>query len=320
MTKFEKAIHETIKNRCVTYWLDGKNDKLSESNTYYFNSYEDNLFGLSCEAKKAYYKGSGNELHGKMNAIHSSSAMTVNIFGCGDKENYITVKDCYRDKKLILPGEYHVEYEVQLPVLNSPANLDVCLTSGNDDTVLLLEMKMIEWLRTPGKLRATYLQNNNRYPDEEFCKAMQKLIRAYIAESEGTAEEYKCKTGRFDAFQIMKHIFGIYNILHRKKVDEKYDTLRCKLENAKKIRLIIGYWTIPKNSLNDSPIREEYKKREEKMQEELRIFKNGKELQEIKKLFKKDFDVGILTVKEIVDCLEISSEKKRKMKRYVDMQ
>ena len=52
---------------------------------------------------------------------------------------------------------------------------------------------------------------------------------------------YKCIESNecFDVFQIIKHILGIYNgrfNTHK----EKY-----RLEPAKNIQLIIGYWTIP---------------------------------------------------------------------------
>ena len=284
---------------------------------YYFKTLSNNLIcEMSDHVYRSYNEGSGSELKKrivkgkeyppKMLALKSSSAMTFNIFGNGDKEGNITVLD----NSCGLPtGKYQLEYEKKLPALNSraPANMDACLTSQN--TALLFEMKMTEWFGTPGKLSSSYLDDNSHYPDVDFRQKMQRLMSEYTIEPKDGEGRYKCKTDCFDAFQIMKHIFGIYNGLQKKE-----------LQKATVIKLIVGFWTVPDDDFfeGDKNLYSAYQVTEKKMRKEFSDFHD--KLGEIKNLFQMrdvHFEVMLLTVKEIVKCLKKSPVEMDALRRYL---
>lgn len=296
--------------------------KGEKSRTYYFEKLDNNLVTpMSQEDINDYGGGAGQELKWKMKALHSSSAMTYNIFSNSSKrESRRTVKIVQNEN---LPkGEFLLKYEKKLPAINTPANLDVYLLS--DENILLFEMKMTEWiLDQPKQLKAAYLENGKNYPDEEFRKVMQKLMRDYISEKERDADkkQYRCRTTHFDAFQIMLHIFAIYKALHVNKFPDKYKNIRDDYKlpaKQKQITLVIGYWTVPKeNFFTNNEDYDIYKKDIEgtdgtpqkgTMRYEINEFTETLELKTIKNLFRENykvtFDVQPLTVAEIVDCLD----------------
>lgn len=309
--RFDIILKKALKARC--------SDKpFVRDYEYYFKELEDNLV---CEmndlTRMAYIKGSGSELQPpKMHAVYSSSAMTFNLFG--NVNDNVQVKS---DSKLP-PGNYKLEYEKKLPAVQSPANLDACLTS--DDNILLFEMKMTEWiLGQPKNLSGTYLRNKNIYPDPTFCDAMQELMRKYIPEGKRISRknEYRCRTTHFDVFQIMLHIFAIYKALHVNTFPDEYKNIRADYKlpaKPKHITLVIGYWTVPKeNFFTNNEDYDIYKiniegsdetPKEHTMRYEINEFTETLEKTTIKDLFldkyKVTFDVKALTVKEIVACLD----------------
>lgn len=304
---FEDKIKKAIKNRCfaVNNINEVQDEPCVQNYEFYFKDLEKNLIcKMSPETRESYVAGSGGELKPpKMHAVHSSSAMTFNIFGNVDKP--IEIK---ADSKLP-KGKYKLEYERKLPAIKSPANMDACLTS--DDNILLFEMKMTEWLLgQPKKLSATYLQKNNICLDETFREAMQELMRNYISEEEKHTDkkQYTCRTKRFDAFQIMLHIFAIYKAISK-----------GEFPSGRNITLVIGYWTVPdENFFQGIELQyADYKKIENEMRGEIdefiRIF------EEIKKKFPKGTTINVrpLTVKEIIECLKKSPEEELLLKRYI---
>ena len=315
--------------------INNPNIKGEKSRKYYFEKLDDNLVNpMSQEDINDYGGGAGQELKWKMKAIHSSSAMTYNIFSnsskCGSGRK---VKIVPSDK---LPeGEFNLKYEKKLPAINSPANLDVYLLS--DENILLFEMKMTEWiLGQPKKLKAAYLENVNNYPDEKFRKVMQELMQNYIPEGKRIPgkKEYSCKTKHFDAFQVMLHIFSIYKAIHANKYHEKLRDDYKLPTKPKNIILVIGYWTVPNDNtfLKEAKIDyETYKKdiegsdenpKENTMRYEIKKFTETLKELKIKDLFwdkyEVTFDVKALTVKEIVDCLDKKeNDLNALMKRYL---
>lgn len=334
---FDTKLKEAIKTRCLgeNERDKSKDDPYVRDYEYYFKELEDNLiYEMTDSTRKAYIRGSGSELQPpKMHAIHSSSAMTFNIFGNVDKKVNI------KANPELPEGKYRLEYEKQLPAVKSPANLDVCLTS--DDNILLFEMKMTEWLSDhaqPKKLSATYLKDdvypNKDEKDISFRGAMQELMWNYIPGGKGNPvkKEYRCTTKHFDAFQIMLHIFAIYKALHINKYPDEYKKINDDYRlptKPKNITLVIGYWTVPEKNFftND----EDYKIYKEEiegadvnpnkgtMRDEIEKFTKKSELKSIKDLFLEKynvtFDVKPLTVADIHGCLEKNNDEHEAFKK-----
>ena len=333
---FDTKLKEAIKTRCLggNERDKSKDDPYVRDYEYYFKELEDNLIcEMTDSTRKAYIRGSGSELQPpKMHAIHSSSAMTFNIFGNVGKNPEDTPVEI-TDSSILPKGKYKLEYEKQLPAVKSPANLDVCLTS--DDNILLFEMKMTEWLSDhaqPKKLSATYLKDdvypNKDEKDISFRGVMQELMWNYIPGGKGNPvkKEYRCETKHFDAFQIMLHIFAIYKALHINKYPDEYKKINDNYRlptTPKNITLVIGYWTVPeKNFLTNNEDYEIYKKMEGAMQDEIEKFTKKSELKSIKDLFLENFnvtfDVKARTVAKIYDCLEKNDEEREAFeKRYL---
>ena len=323
----EKILKEALKARCLGgNERDKSKDKpCVRGYEYYFKELEDNLIcEMTDSTLNAYIHGSGSELQPpKMYAIHSSSAMTFNIFGNVDKKVKI------KAESELPKGEYGLEYEKQLPAVKSPANLDVCLTSDNH--ILLFEMKMTEWLSDhdqPKKLSATYLKDdvypNKDEKDISFRGAMQELMWNYIPGGKGNPvkKEYRCTTTHFDAFQIMLHIFAIYKALHINKYPDEYKKINDNYRlptKPKIITLVIGYWTVPKKNFFTNDIYELYSDMEGTMRDEIEKFTKKSELKSIKDLFLENFnvtfDVKALRVTDIYGCLEKNNDEHEAFKK-----
>ncbi len=342
LKKALKKRWEKINSKEMKCDMDNSKIKGEKSREYYFEDLNENLVHpMSDKDKEDYGGGAGQELEWKMKAIHSSSAMTYNIFSnnrCAEER-----KVSIEHGKKLPEGEYDLKYEEKLKALTAPANLDVYLHSKEKKTILLFEMKMTEWLlHAPSRLSESYdpqkLRDTNAFG--KLTNAFADLIDEYIEKDENgkniiiqskknekVYKYYKCKTNHFDAFQIIKHMMGIYNGLNSKS---KY-TLP---NSAKKVHLVIGYWTIPNDNtfLKEAKIDyETYKKdiegsdenpKENTMRYEIKKFTETLKELKIKDLFwdkyEVTFDVKALTVKEIVDCLDKKeNDLNALMKRYL---
>ena len=314
----DKMLQQALKDR----WLAVNPNVAVEWDAaypYYFKELNANLlYEMSNRVYHYYNEGSGSELKKrtrkgkkippKMLALKSSSAMTFNIFGNGDANGNIIILG----NEYGLPiGKYKLEYEKQLPALNSraPANLDACLSS--EAATLFFEMKMTEWFGTPSALSPSYLKEDAHFPDEKFRQLMQSLMKSYLTltKEQDNQGGYKCKTKHFDAFQIMKHIFGIYNGIHE-----------GKLPKVPVIKIIVGFWTAPDADFfkGDKNLYSAYQDAEEEMRQEFRIFYDG--LEDINDLFGAQgicFELKLLTVREIVECLEKSAVEMDALRRYL---
>lgn len=228
----EKKMNEKLKKELVQLEreaLEAAGHPLNESTQHknqeyaaeYFADYQNNLFGKMSEAHRAQYKlGNGDELSdkkspAKMKSIFSSSAMTYNMLG----NDEIRAKD---DNGIFAPGAYKIEYEKKLFTVRSrknfPAHLDAFLLNGAN--AVFCEMKMIEWLRdNPGFLKHAYFEDAKSFSDvagdSDALAAFTKLRDLLCAEM----SEFKVKRGndphrfrRYDAWQMYKHILGIYNM------------------------------------------------------------------------------------------------------------
>lgn len=335
----EDVLKEAIKKRWEKYHPNENQEGLFDiTNPYYFNDADNNLIAtMSNDDKTEYRNGSGNEQDKKMKALHSSSAMTFNIFRNKDAKREVHIIDNEVSKQYGLnAGTYNLKFEKQLPALNpqAPANLDACLISKDNISIILFEMKMTEWLlRSPSTLSLSYnpieLKTRNVFAD--FTKAFAELINEYIYKENGkiveygsTDKYYKCKTGYFDVFQIIKHMIGIYKGLFEKNIKEKY-----KLPPANNVQLIIGYWTVPDideffkfdNKKKYEKILTKYEKILTEMEIEIDKFIQNDYCQKVKDLFRKkglEFNVNKMSVKEIISCLDKTNDEIKALRRYIE--
>ena len=322
----KKKLYEKIKEKLKERWLQlhpGTEERFAPAAPYYFTKVEDNLAeSMSDRIRHCYENASGNELAGKMCALHSSSAMAFNMFGNG----LVRIKP---NPYALKPATYTVEYEKKLSVLNPvrPANIDVYLAS--DDELMLFEMKMTEWLRDDMSGVSKTYGKREKFPDADIYAAWHNAARAVAKDREKEKEKelYVSGNQHIDVYQALKHILGIYKGLF----------YTHELPRMKKVTLILGIWTAnsdifassikPSHSGIDNPEVEadalgetykEYQKFEQAMRSEFALFHAA--IAEIICVFAQlgvHFDVRLLTVREIVSCLEKSPEDMKKLQRYL---
>lgn len=174
----------------------------------YLASYEANLFQpLSNAALLAFSSGSGNELRGsadrpaKMSALHSSSALAVNVFDywAAQSELILTALG-------LRTGGVSLHFEKQFPtgLDGNPPNLDVAIRWA-DGTWLGIESKFTEWLtpKPPTKehFKPKYFPGNKPLWGAWGHDRCQKL--AMLISSGQTPYRY------LDAPQLLKHALGL---------------------------------------------------------------------------------------------------------------
>ena len=277
---------------------------------YYLEELKDNLeHSMGDAAQHAYGSGSGNELRVKMRALHSSSALTFNLFGND------AVK-LYPNEHNLTPGEYQVEYEKKLPALYGKANLDACLSSENE--LLLFEMKMKEWLfDRKSSVSIRYQSEEKRFPDRAFYDAWHTAAKDVavdnakktVTESGKKADSplYIPKMQYVDVYQLMKHILGIYKGMF----------CSCVLPEKKKVTLVLGVWTIEDADFFGTDakavkIYDAYQTCEKEMRQEFAAFHTA--IAPIIQEFAAQhiqFDVRLLTVREIISALHAENRRQR---------
>lgn len=277
---------------------------------YYLEELKDNLeHSMGDAAQHAYGSGSGNELRVKMRALHSSSALTFNLFGND------AVK-LYPNEHNLTPGEYQVEYEKKLPALYGKANLDACLSSENE--LLLFEMKMKEWLFDRKRsVSIRYQSEEKRFPDRAFYDAWHTAAKDVavdnakktVTESGKKADSplYIPKMQYVDVYQLMKHILGIYKGMF----------CSCVLPEKKKVTLVLGVWTIEDADFFGTDakavkIYDAYQTCEKEMRQEFAAFHTA--IAPIIQEFAAQhiqFDVRLLTVREIISALHAENRLQR---------
>ena len=182
--------------------------------------YEKNGVQIQYPHFEEYGGGSGSELRdkstpAKMKSIRSSSAMTYNLLG--NKKIKLT-----KGTERLSEGTYDIEYEKQLYTIRNnpqPANLDAYLYKKDSQEAIFCEMKMMEWIfNKPGFLKDAYTDAEAYYSSaadntkttDAFLKAI-KMLKAEMPTYEtvkGPVQHFY----RYDAWQMFKHILGIYNM------------------------------------------------------------------------------------------------------------
>ena len=195
---------------------------------------EDNLFqGFSTQARKEFTLADGGELKGepcKMQALHSSSALGVNIFEYWRRSNNLHV--LAKSLKIPVSGIQSLTFEEKMPHAASSntthfpksPNLDVVLRyKGNNTHIIGIECKFSEaYGRGHSGIRPSYLEHGILWSELPNLKSL--------------AQEISPNDSLFDHLhpaQLIKHILAL------KHACSKYAT------PSKKFWLCYVYYDVP---------------------------------------------------------------------------
>ena len=292
----KEKVYEAIKQR----WLSlnpGKEDQFCEESPYYLKELNDNLVEpMYDRVQRSYEAGAGRELEKDMRALHSSAAMTYNLFG--NRPAYLFNGEPYD----IMCRAYTVTYEKQLTALNpaAKAHLDACLSRRNE--LLLFEMKMTEWLsNSHDPLPASYFSSDKKYPDWDLFVGL-KMTRD-LFHTEAGKKGYAPRAKHLDTAQLFKHVYAIYNALF----------YTGELPLTERVKLCLCVWTISKPSFFDDPAQYNlYATAEKELREEFEAFRAR--LGDLIGMMEDRgvwFDVELLTVRELISRMHKNDQLKR---------
>lgn len=278
-------VYEGIKR----HWMrinPGKRDLFCEEYPYYLKKLDDNFIEpMYDRVRRSYEAGTGHELDKDMRALHSSAAMTFNLFG--NRPAYLYDHECND----IIQRSYTVTYEKQMTALNPAAksHLDACLSRR--DELLLFEMKMTEWLsNSHDPLPVSYFTQEKKYPDWDLFSCL-KMMRG-LFQSEAGEKGYAPLAKHLDTAQLFKHVYAIYNALF----------YTGELPLAEKVKLYLCVWTIRDPSFFDDPAQYAlYVKAEQELRDEFEDFHGCLgDLIETMDARGVRFDVELLTVRDLI--------------------
>jgi hypothetical protein len=180
----------------------------------YLTSVDANLLQpLSARTKQSFENGSGAELQdtpsrpAKMKALHSSSALGVNVFDYWvDRDTSSLLSALGLDSGSLDALTFEAQFPTGLQ--GNPPNLDVAL-EYSDGHVIGVESKFSEWLTPKSKNKAPF---KPKYFSEAIglweSKGLPKTQR--LAEAVNTQEEI---FRHLDVPQLLKHALGMANQL-----------------------------------------------------------------------------------------------------------
>lgn len=184
-------------------------EKLSLKLEGYVYDVRDNLLGHQRsynDVAENFVAAQGNELHSKMCAVHSSSALAVNAFACFiDKKKDLKIGD--------FRGCDSIQFEKKISVgaHNAQANIDLYVNSTDCD--IYIESKFLEPLTlTKGKFSKAY--RNLKQGQRSFEYLMPTL-------KENAEGEIVLDAMYFDIAQMIKH----YLAIEKNKNESKNTTL-----------------------------------------------------------------------------------------------
>lgn len=291
---------------------------------FYYLDYKDNLIRKMAHHHKCEYcRGSGGELEGKgrtptkMASLVSSSAMTFNLLG----NDSVIVKDGHG----FAPGKYRIAYEKQMYTLNgggNPANLDAFLYNEEAGEAIFCEMKMLEWLSSPGVLKAAY-RDENRYFHKDAFTVFEKLIEKLKA-SENEKGDYEAAFSRYDAWQMLKHTMAIYNATSGKTKDgiERRMPGSSMAGKFKKITLLNVVFEMDDALIEQEELKYDYKQAlgEEHDQKDRFIKVMMDPAHGLVNLFQTDcnavFEIRYMSAARFIECLDKSEEELYELRRY----
>jgi len=187
-------------------WADKQGIRL-DKNGYTFSLNHNLYLPLSPQTIEEYSGGRGNELgnaakRGKMQAVHSSSALVVNVF------EYWRQAGKSSDIALLCGGSPNInsmgfERKFPTPAGRIPPHLDVELEGGRARP-MAVESKFNEcYLRkTKRKIKDKYIYNEKLWKGLSGCEELAQMIRL--------EEQGKTSFAYLDVPQLIKHILGLY--------------------------------------------------------------------------------------------------------------
>ena len=187
----------------------------------YFSSVAANLHApLSKRASRAFSMGSGSELRdtasrpAKMKALHSSSALAVNVFDYWTERNPSPLLAAL---ELSLTAA-SIDFEAQFPtgLDGKPPNLDIGLRLDSGK-IVGVESKFSEWLSPKSPNKAPF-------KPKYFADSAQHWSTAGLVACQVLAEEMRSGARHFrylDAPQLLKHALGLAT-QHRGNFDLYY--------------------------------------------------------------------------------------------------
>jgi hypothetical protein len=163
---------------------------------------------MNPRTKSAFENGSGSEMQdtpsrpAKMRALHSSSALAVNVFDTWVNRDKSALQAALGIDKAISA----IFFEAQFPtgLTGNPPNLDVALELS-DGFVIGIESKFSEWL-TPKPV------NKDPFKPKYFPKGPGLWHERGLPESQKLVEQMNSGATRFrylDAPQLLKHALGM---------------------------------------------------------------------------------------------------------------
>lgn len=195
-------------------------DLLDKRFQYYFSEFGHNLIkGMNEDHEKMFRDGSGNELEDKLipakaRAVDSSSMLSYNFFRNIDDNHSIIINGIEYNKCL---------FEVKLPTLTTKggsANIDVVLLSKDENHVLFIESKFLEYLESDStELADSYKKLDSFYADNKEKEGLCKMCKSY--EVHKGHYNYGIK-------QNICHLVGISNLFNSEKAKEKFKQLNAK--------------------------------------------------------------------------------------------
>ena len=297
---------------------------------FYYKEYTDNLYcPMSEKALAEYEGGNGGETNhqtiqrygkpytipAKMSSIVSSSAMTFNLLG---NEPITVIKD------EILPcGVYDVEYEKKMYILtcgNKPAHLDAFLSDEQNKTAIFCEMKVLEWLGEPSKIRPSYFSDKYYFKADLDAVPFPKNAFDFFVKWANVLESISFK--RYDAWQMFRHLLSIYNYTSFVTKDSinKFDHNKSMAGKYNRIILANVINEFPASLMDDEETRDQYEQALCEEREEARIFIDTMKHCEIPWVFDNNCNSGIeieyLSAKSFADAIDMTDAKRDYLRRY----
>lgn len=178
----------------------------------YTKNFEDNLFeSLTPNIEESFRKGDGGELSGspaKMQAVHSSSALSVNVFQYWESINEVhriahACGFCRRTTKISKNISFEAKYPISRNFRYSP-NIDIVInnTPTSKFKVYAIESKFTEAYGGQG-----HSGINEKYLDLDVWGELPKLhnLAIYISPKDN-------KFQHLHAAQLIKHILGLKGV------------------------------------------------------------------------------------------------------------
>lgn len=185
-------------------WADHAGIRVDASG--YTLSIEDNLFQpLSPASRREFEAGSGAELgeggaRGKMQALHSSSALAVNVFDYWRGRDAAPIAVAMN-----LPGSLtDLRFEEQFPtgLRGTPPNLDVTMRSG--DSIIAVESKFLEPYgsrKHASPFKSKYFPADRELWNERGLPRCQRLAKGL--------QDGRISWHYLNASQLLKHALGL---------------------------------------------------------------------------------------------------------------